>query len=307
LALQQVNNASKNIITFLNNPDRDVEILTANSIWARKGTAFKEEFLRTVQDSFDAKAGVLDENDPAQAINNWVAKQTKNMIPKIIDQVGPLQVMFMVNAIYFKGAWKTPFDQDLTREEEFNLGDGSKKMCPMMRLAEAKEFRYLETPDFEAIELPYGESGRLAMYLFLPEETDAFLANLSIGNWDGWMDQFQILTGTIVMPRFRVEFSRRLNEVLKSLGMEIAFDPAAADFGAMSDDQTWIDFVDHRAVAEVNEKGTQAAAATIVVHTLRAGPKAQFQMRADRPFLLAIRDNQSGAILFMGLINNPQT
>ena len=121
------------------------------------------------------------------------------------------------------------------------------------------------------------------------------------------MEQFEELTGTIMMPKFRVEFCKRLNEALKSMGMGIAFDPAAADFGAMSDDETWVDFVDHRAVAEVDEKGTEAAAATIVVHTLRAGPKAQFQMRVDRPFFFAIRDNQSGAILFMGLIRNPQT
>jgi len=307
LTLEQVNNASKNIITFLNNPDRDVEILTANSIWAKKDIVFKEAFLNTIQESFDAKAGVLDEDDSAETINNWVARQTKKMIPKIIDTVRPDQVMFMVNAIYFRGDWKTPFNKELTREEEFTLDDGSKRMCPMMRLAEPKEFGHLETPDFEAIELPYGQSGRLAMYLFLPREMDAFLADLSVDDLDTWMQQFEELPGTIVMPKFRVEFSKRLNEALKSLGMSIVFDPWAADFGAMSDNETWIEFVDHRAVAEVNEKGTKAAAATIVVHTLRGAPKAQFHMKVDRPFFFIIRDNQSGAILFVGLIRDPQT
>jgi len=277
LTLEQVNNASKNIITFLNNPDRDVEILTANSIWAKKDIVFKEAFLNTIQESFDAKAGVLDEDDSAETINNWVARQTKKMIPKIIDTVRPDQVMFMVNAIYFRGDWKTPFNKELTREEEFTLDDGSKRMCPMMRLTEPKEFGHLETPDFEAIELPYGQSGRLAMYLFLPREIDAFLADLSVDDLDTWMQQFEELPGTIVMPKFRVEFSKRLNEALKSLGMSIVFDPWAADFRAMSDNETWIEFVDHRAVAEVNEKGTKAAAATIVVHT-RGAPKAQFHI-----------------------------
>ena len=307
MTVEQVNNASKNIITFLNYPDKDVELLTANSIWARKGVAFNEEFLRTVQECFDARAGVLDGGDQAvETINRWVDRETRKMIPKIIDQLDPQQVMFLVNAIYFKGAWNKPFDQELTRDEEFTLDHGSKKICPMMRMSKAKDFPYLETPDFEAIELPYGESARLGMYLFLPKEMDAFLANLSMDGWNGWMDQFQELTGTIVMPRFRVEFSKRLNQALESLGMGIAFDPEAANFGGMSDVQTWIDFVDHKAVVEVNEKGTEAAGATIVVHTLSAGPKAQFQMRVDRPFFFVIRDNQSGAILFMGLIKDPQ-
>jgi serpin B len=305
LTLGQVNNASESIIAFLNHPDRDVELSVANAIWAREGVEFRDEFRTTIERHFCGKAGVLDGDDKGgEAINRWVKRKTKGMVPKIIDHVGPDQVMFLVNAIYFKGDWTYPFDRDLTREREFTMDDGSRKMVPMMGLGEAQEFGYLKTPDYEAVELPYGESGRLGMYIYLPVDMDEFLEGLVLQELQ--MDEFEELTGTVVLPKFRVEYAKRLNGALKNLGMEIAFKPGA-DFTAMSDTQTWIDFVDHRAIIEVNERGTEAAGATVVVNTWSAGPKAEFQMRVDRPFFLVIRDSQSGAILFMGLIMNPQT
>ena len=209
--------------------------------------------------------------------------------------------MFLVNAVYFKGEWSEPFNPNLTRELEFTLRNGSKKMHPMMSMTNAQELGYLETPEFQAVRLPYGESGRLGMYVFLPQNMDDFIRDLSVENWDRWIKRFREREVKVVLPKIRLEYSKRLNDVLKALGMEVAFTPAAADFGDMTEEAAWIDFVDHKCFLEVDEEGTEAAAATAAAVILGGGDI----MRVDRPFFFAIEDSESAAIAFMGLIENP--
>jgi serpin B len=303
IPIEDINVASEKLLDLLQNPDPDTELTVADSIWARKGVEFEEKFLHNNEEFFNAHIEILKFNDQAlKTINNWVSSNTGGKIPTILDRIDPLHVMFLINAIYFEGEWSQPFNPNLTRDMEFTLRNGTKKMHPMMTMTNAEELLYLETSQFQAVKLPYGESGRLGMYVFLPQDIDDFTQELSLGNWKSWTRRFREETVRIVLPKIRLEYSKRLNDALKALGMEIAFTPAA-DFGAMtkSEGEAWIDFVDHKTFLEIDEKGTKAAAATVVAIKL----SATNQMKVDRPFFFAIVDNESGSIIFMGLIENP--
>ena len=179
-------------------------------------------------------------------------------------------------------------------------------------MAQTGKFDYYAIPGFQAISLPYG-AGRVSMYIFLPEQRSslrAFRRELSHKSWDAWLRHFRQAEGTIVLPRFKLAYEATLNDALKALGMGIAFDPQRADFGGMIADgkpSANIDEVKHKTFVEVNEEGTEAAAVTSIgmLRTTMA-PQRNFSMIVDRPFFCAIRDNQNGALLFMGAITDPE-
>ena len=218
--------------------------------------------------------------------------------------------MFLINAIYFKGRWAKPFDPRRSREMPFTLSGGRQKQHPMM--AQTGKFDYYAIQGFQAISLPYG-AGRASMYIFLPEQRSslrAFRRELSHKSWDVWLRHFRPAEGTIVLPRFKLAYEATLNDALKALGMGIAFDQRRADFSGMIADgkpSANIDEVKHKTFVEVNEEGTEAAAVTSIgmIRTTMA-PQRNFSMIVDRPFFCAIRDNQTGALLFMGAIIDPE-
>ena len=302
MPLHEVNLASKTALSLLQDPDPRAQLDIANSIWANEEVEFKEKFLSDNEEFFDAHVEVLEFDDEAlKAINNWVSKNTGDKIPKILEAIEPDQIMFLINAIYFEGEWSEPFNPKLTEEREFILRNGSKKMHPMMAMDGERTFDYLETKEFQAVRLPYGETGRLGMYIFLPQDLDGFIQELTPDNWNRWRSEFKERELKVAMPKLRLEYSKRLNDVLSSLGMGVAFTPAA-DFGALTDETAWIDFVDHKTFLEVDEKGTKAAAVTVVAVERSSGG---LRMVVDRPFFLAIEDSHSDGILFMGLIEDP--
>lgn len=301
IPLEDVNAASEKMLALLQGADPDAELLVANSIWARKGVEFKEKFLQDNEQFFSAQIEVLSFDELAlKAINDWVSRNTGGKIPTILDQIDPLHIMFLINAIYFSAEWSEPFNPDLTRELQFTLRNGTKKMHPMMSMTNAVKVPYLETSQFQAVRLPYGESGRLGMYVFLPQDIDEFIKDLSIKNWNSWIQGLREEEVSIVLPKVKLEYSKRLNEVLSALGMGIAFTPVA-DFGGMVNGGARIDFVDHKTFLNIDEKGTEAAAATVVA--IMRGSK--FHMRVNRPFFFAIVDSESGSMVFMGLVENP--
>jgi serpin B len=176
-------------------------------------------------------------------------------------------------------------------------------------MSQSGKYRYYENETFQAVTLPYGKE-RLSLYVFLPRKNtslDAFQQQLAIENWQQWMSQFKMRNGSIQLPRFKLEYDIQLNTALKSLGMEEAFDDSRANFSNMTSASVKIDEVKHKTFVEVNEEGTEAAAATSVRATLTSArmPEAPFQMVVDRPFFCAIRDNQTGTVLFMGSIREP--
>ncbi|MBC6474338.1 MAG: serpin family protein [Hormoscilla sp. GM102CHS1] len=295
----------------LENPEPDVQITIANSLWARQGVPFKAEFIQKTKQLYGAKVTDLDfgDKDAAKVINRWVENNTQGKIKQIVEEVKPDDVLFLINAIYFKGRWENEFDQSQTVPQPFYLGDGSQKSHP--RMSQTDEYRYYETEEFQAVSLPYSQR-RLSLYVFLPRKQSnlkAFYQQLNAQNWEKWIVKFSKRDGTIELPRFKIEYDIELDRVLKALGMSVAFDPRKANFSGMSEIKTNIDRVKHKTFVGVNEAGTEAAAATsigIAATSAQIPLERSFQMIVDRPFFCAIRDNQTGSILFMGSIVDPK-
>jgi serpin B len=224
------------------------------------------------------------------------------------EEIHPLTMMFLINAIYFKGTWTYEFDATLTSDALFTLPDGSRKNCQMM--SQENEFQYFENDDFQAVDLPYGD-GDYRMTVFLPhrgKDVDFLISELNQQNWNRWINSFSRRQMNLQLPKFTLEYEIKLNEVLKALGMEVAFSPCCADFIKMyrKDEvglNLYISKVKHKTFVEVNEEGTEAAAVTSV--EMRLESAIGLMMRVDRPFMFAIREKSSDTILFVGKIVEP--
>ena len=303
--LGAVNQANAELREILKSADPQIELAIANSIWLRN--TFDEvnpDFLDRNDRFFGAEIASLDFDDPqtVEAINQWVNTNTQGKIKEILGEIEEHEVMFLINAIYFKGGWKGKFDASKTQDGVFHLIDGSEKQVPMM--FHTCNYSYLEGGDFRAIGLPYGE-GRMSMYIFLPEpfsDLDEFLADLNVENWENWLSRFWNERDLrLIMPRFRLEYEMLLNDALKALGMEIAFIPYVANLEGIAP-LLFIEKVIHKTFLEVNEEGTEAAAVTLVSPPPASSP-APFVV--NRPFFFAIYDNWTDTILFMGIVVEP--
>ncbi len=308
LDITAVNEESLSLITGLTNPDPKVELSVANSVWARQGVDFKKEFLSTVEKYYNAELETLDFTDPsvADTINAWVDESTRGKIPTIVSPPIPADlVMYLINAVYFKGTWTTEFDKQLTTDRDFTVGDGSLKKHPLMK--HKGNVPYLETTDFQSAVLPYGENERLNMYVFLPKDLNKFVADLNITDWNEWMTQYEETEGTILLPKFKMTYEKKLVPVLEELGMGVAFG-GNADLTGIGE-QLFINDVLHKTYVDVNEEGTEAAAVTsiaIIGSTSIPEKSKTFYMEVNRPFFFVIRDNLTQELLFMGTIQNPE-
>jgi len=307
-----VNGASLNLLNSMEKMDPGVKLAIANSLWGRKGINFKAKFVNSAKSYYNAEVRSFDFADPKtiSIINSWVEKKTSGKIDRIVEKINPLDILFLINATYFKGTWAREFDKELTKERIFTLADGKKKKIPMM--CQSGKFKYLETEKFQAISLPYGK-GRLSMYIFLPKDGDVkdFCSMLNYGNWQEWMFNFHRTEGDIVLPKFKMGYEANLGRVLISLGMKTAFDINNANFTKMCAPpmDPYISKVKHKTFVEVNEEGTEAAGVTAIRMTLKGmpvRPPERFNMVVDHPFFCAIRDNLTGTILFMGNIMEPK-
>ena len=308
ISLQEINSANAALIAAVQNADDKVQLNIANSLWAKQDINFNSDFLQTTEDFYKATVTNLDFSDPGavNAINDWVRQSTNGKIDAIVQQINPDDVMFLINAIYFKGKWTKEFDPKQTTIGQFYLTTGEQKQHPLM--SQSGKYSYYENKKFQAVSLPYGNDGRLSLYVFLPSDNSsltAFYQALNAENWEKWITQFRNRQGSIRLPRFKINYDLTLNDALKALGMGAAFEPKA-DFSGIGDNLA-LSEVKHKTFVEVNEEGTEAAAATSVGITLTSASSEQpFQMNVDRPFFCAIRDNQTGTVLFMGSIVNPQ-
>jgi serpin B len=309
--LTDFNRAYAELRAALAGADPKVQLEIANSLWARRGLDFKQDFINRNKQFFGAEVSALNFDDPAAVgtINSWVSDKTKGKIEKIVDQISGDTILFLINAIYFKGKWSKQFDKAQTKEDAFAAASGAKRVQMMNQ---AGRYMYLESPGFQAVSLPYGD-GRVSMYIFLPAKAtglDQFHKSLTAASWKEWMDKFDEMEGSVRLPRFKVEYEETLNDALKALGMGVAFEETRADFSGMIQNvgRVFISQVKHKTFAEVNEEGTEAAAVTSTEMraTSARQPSKTFQMVVDRPFFCAIRDNTTGTVLFMGSITDPQ-
>lgn len=306
---QEINENYQSLIDLLTGLDPRVIFELANSIWYRQGLTIEQEFINLNKTYFNALVTSLDFNDPQAVaiINNWVAQNTHGKIKEIIDGIDPLAMMFLINAIYFKGTWTYEFKKQDTADDWFTRPDGSQVPCKMMQ--QTNDFMYLETEDFQAIDLPYGDK-QFSMTILLPapdKSVDLLIEQLTVNQMNNWLGSLQKTAGTLHFPKFKLEWEQYLNQVLEKLGMAIAFDPVKADFSRISKDLgLYIGFVKHKTFVQVDEEGTEAAAVTVVgMYTTSIGDPAGFVMRVDRPFLFMIREHHSQSVLFIGKVVDP--
>jgi serpin B len=292
---------------------KDVTLDLANGIWFKQGFHLKPAFVADNKKFFQAELAGVDFANPqsAQTINNWASRQTRGKIKDVVQYpFDPLTRVILANAIYFKGDWFHRFNKQQTKPRDFHLSSGKVKPTPMM--VQDREFDYQETPDFQAVQLPY--VGGLRMQVFLPATNsspqkllESFKAN---GNWqENIHPAFAGRKGNLMLPKFKIEYAVGLNDPLKALGMKRAFGNDA-EFSAMADEPLFISTVKQISFVEVDEKGTEAAAVTGVGVTMVGvvmKPPLPFEMIVDRPFLFVISDTVTDSILFIGVVNDPAT
>ena len=251
----------------------------------------------------------LDFSSPSSVdiINNWVDEKTNSKIDKIIDNIDPMTMMFLINAIYFKGMWTYEFDKNMTSDEQFTKPDGSQVPCKMMKMT--ADLNYFADETVQIVDLPYGD-GQFSMTVILPrsdQSIDAVAADLTPSQWTEWLSKLTKASGTVELPKFKLEYEKKLNDALTALGMGIAFS-GQADFTRIDrKGGLYISKVKHKTFVEVDEEGTEAAAVTVVdIRLTSVGPSVEFYLRVDRPFIFAIRENHSQTILFIGKIVEPK-
>lgn len=311
--VERLNKNNRALIYLLMTADPKVTLDIANSVWMYENFEFAESFLITVKNDYQADAQDLDFGDPKSAavINKWVNDETEGTIDQIVaPPIDPETIMLLINAVYFKGAWTSPFDKELTTEQNFKTADNQQVMVPMMY--QTGSFDYFKTSNFQALRLPYGDDQQMSMMLFLPNEGTSlndFQKQLNQDNWSNWMPLFEAQEGSVMIPRFTMEYENSLKQVLTDLGMGVAFEPGKADFSGLAAEtsagEIYINEVKHKTYIQVDEVGTEAAAVTSVEIGLTSMPVYDFELKFDRPFFYAIQDSETGAIVFMGSVIDP--
>ncbi len=306
MTLSEINQGYASLIDLLVSLDPDVDFRVGNSLWANAGFPFRQSFFDTVSSAFDATVETRDFALPStlEDINGWAHGATNGYIPKVLDELDPSLVLLLMNAIYFEGAWTESFDPADTEPADFRRADGSTVRVDMMSVSDVKlPLGYGD--DWVAVELPYG-GGAYAMVIVVPVgpvEPRAWVAGLTPARWDSVRGSLHPQRLDLLsVPRFKIAHDAFLNPVLRDMGMDIAFTPAA-DFTGLSPlgDALCIDFVRQKTFVEVDEVGTRAAAVTTVGVNLTSFSG----LVADQPFFFAIHDRLSGTLLFTGLVGDP--
>lgn len=300
---QEINEGYQSLIALLRGLDKSTDFRIANSIWYEQTFPFNDSFLGDSKTFFDAEVKGLDFTNPASlaTINSWVNQSTAGKIPAILDAIDPLERMFLIDAIYFKGSWQKQFDKSKTSDAPFFALDKTTSNVPLMHQADAS-LRIAHSSNFSAVDLLYGNSA-FAMTIVLPNvgvDINSFAESLTGDAWKSLEESFTEQKSDLFLPRFQVTWKRELNPDLTALGMGIAFTDNA-DFTGMSPlgHKLAITHVIQKTFVDVNEEGTEAAAATSVGIGITSLPPS---IRVDRPFVFVIRERFSGTILFMGKI-----
>lgn len=294
----------RDLTTLLRGLDGSTSFQIANSIWYDQAYPFLPGFLESGRTWFDAEIRGVNFSDAGtkNAVNGWVNEKTNGRIPTILDEVHPGDVMYLINAIWFKGSWRSRFDPSDTRLAGFTAADGTIQSVPMMsqEVDSTTGFRHFADATVEAGELPYG-NGAFAMTILMPRTggIDAFAASLTQERWNAIVGGLVDRRGfTVELPKFTLTYERELKDDLIALGMVDAFDPARADLSGMTAHaDLFIAFVKHKTFVKVDEVGTEAAAVTNTGIRVVSMPPS---FRVDRPFIFAIRERLSGTVLFVG-------
>jgi serpin B len=304
---EDINDAFKALLEVLPALDPGVKMNLANSIWYREGFAVLEEFLQKNEEHFQSEVRAMDFNDPAtkDIINGWIEDQTNGKIKDMIDQISPQTVMFLINAIYFYGQWQYEFDPEETAQEFFYPDDGEHTTADMMNMGKVI-LPYYQDPELQMVDLPYGDS-IFSMTIMVPNgnnSVDQLIKDLDRERVDvllGAMEPVEL--SSLAIPKFKIEYKTTLVKTLGDLGMNRVFDPYGADLsGINGTGGLYVSNVIHQSFIEVDEKGTEAAAATVIVIDYNS---VGYSFAANRSFVFLIRDNRTNSVLFVGKVMNP--
>jgi serpin B len=312
---QRLHPAMGVLLANLNAPHDGYQLREANALWGQQGDTVLNDFLTLTKSDYGAGFKQVDFINHTEAarltINQWVAQQTDDKIKDLLQRgdVDSKTKLVLTNAIYFKGGWKEQFDKVQTRDEDFHLSGMQNVKAPMMHSDGG--FSYFDGRTFQILEILY-KSSELSMIVLLPDDVSGLPAleqAMTVSNTKQWLGQLRPVSKVILtLPKFKMTQQFQLQSALGSMGMPLAFG-AQADFSGITGNRDLlISAVIHKAYVDVNEEGTEAAAATAVVmrgNMARMQEPATPVFRADHPFIFLIRDNRSGGILFMGRVADP--
>ena len=300
----EVNSGYKSLIELLTSLDPSVQMKIANSIWYRQNFAFHQTFFDTTKKYFNAEVKGLNFSDvPASlnTINGWVSSATNDRIKKVLDGIDPNDVMFLINAIYFKGSWRDKFDVAKTTTETFTTSAGVAQSVRMMN--RTGKMSYTQSPQYQAVDLPYGNSA-FSMTVVLPkagQDINTLATSLSVSGWQSLITSLHVTEVALALPKLKLDYEVELKPTLKDLGMKAAFGNSQTDFSRMTAGDVFISFVKQNSFVNVDEEGTEAAAVPTIGVQVVSMPTTMV-MRVDRPYLFVIRERLTGTIMFMGRI-----
>ncbi|RCK74489.1 MAG: Serine protease inhibitor (serpin family) [Ignavibacteriae bacterium] len=308
LSQTEINQSYKSLTDLLLGVDPKVKFKIANAIFYRNNITIKNNFFDENKKYFNALIEGLDFATPASVnkINKWANENTEGKIPIIVERISENEIMFLLNAVYFKADWKLPFDKSMTRDDWFKKSIKDSVACKMM--TQEINAGYFENDNFQVIELPYS-NGAYSMGIILPkigQNIDQIIKNLSEESLKQCFDQMEAREVKLFLPKFQIKYKIDLSPVLKSLGMSIAFDPENADFTKIYEgpERAYITNVAHSTFVEVNEEGTEAAAVTSITIGITS-IRDRIVVRCDRPFLFMIKEKNTNSIVFIGKLVYP--
>lgn len=311
--VQAVNEYCLQMLEQLPAIDKQTKLSIANAIFVDDGWPLLDSYKADVSRYFQAEVANLDFTDNAgslKTINGWCDKNTNGLIPKVLDEVSPDMLCYLLNALYFKSQWMNKFQKNATADESFTDEAGTKGRVPMMK--QEKSYLYDENDLFQVVRIPYG-NGAFALYAFLPlsgHEVSDVIAWLKKSDWDAFRSSLSGCEVDLWLPKFETKFRMKLNEILSQMGMPRSFDGHRANFQAMSQYALCLSFVQQDAIIKVDEEGTEAAAissAGMMKNTSVGAPEPHVVFHADHPFLYLITESSTGAILFAGKYNHVQS
>ena len=298
-----INAFCKKMLTEAPNLDKSTKVLISNTIYMNKGYELKPLFVSKANDCYHAEPETRNFADgkTLDVINQWASDHTEKMIEKVLDKdsFDPSAISYLLNAIYFKGAWTEKFDKENTRDEAFKMETGEEKQLPIMH--QEQEFYYAEDDDCQVLRLPYGNKA-YSMTILLPKEGKTVRDLVKTLNKDTW-ERYQQIGSAIVdvkLPRFESNTDLTLDKIMATLGMPNAFNPNLAEFPEFCNVPTYIDMMKQVARIKVNEEGTEAAAVTVIFVKLANAAPRRVSFHATRPFLYIISEQSTGAIFFIG-------
>lgn len=312
LTNEQIGHGYRVLLDLLSHSQDDgIGLDIANSLWMREGVPFHDSYVQQSRIDYSAEANQLDFNssNAAKKMNNWVERHTDGHIKEMVKEISSNSVLYLLNAVFFEGAWTEPFRPEGTNRAKFHLIDADAITVEMM--SKSGHYEYAQKDGYEAVRLPFGKDESASMVIFLPAPRSGALRSLQeklAADPALVTEPFDLRSGRVDLPKMKIEYSVNLNEDLNGLGMGIAFDPIRADFSRMAPEppNLYISKVEHKTTLDINEQGASAAAATKVEMMAGAAqPENPFHIALNRPFILSIVDRDTGTILFVGTIVNP--